>query len=127
MALFDKSLRFSMKNTKKYSVGELVNYMQVDSQKLRDLPFYLGGTLFLPLQIGFAIFLMYELIGISFLAGLGTIFLTFIFNFIISRFFAKFQKKLMENKDKRMKLANELISGIRLLKINAWEVKIKNF
>lgn len=126
MLIYSKSLRFSLKNSKTYNIGQLVNFMQVDSQKLRDLPFYLGGVIFLPLQLTLAIVLMYEVIGISFSAGLGMIFLSIIWNLFISKFLADSQKKLMEAKDKRMKTANEFISNIRLIKVNAWEVYKKN-
>jgi ABC-type multidrug transport system fused ATPase/permease subunit len=122
MLIYAKSLRFSLKNSKKYDVGQLVNFMQVDSQKLRDLPFYLGGVIFLPLQLSLAIVLMYEVIGISFLAGLGMIFLSIVCNLILSKFLSDSQKALMEAKDKRMKKANEYISNIKLIKVSAWEV-----
>ena len=122
MLIYSKSLRFSLKNSKKYSIGQLINFMQVDSQKFRDLPFHLGGVIFLPLQLILAIVLMYRVIGISFSAGLGMILLSIIWNLVISKFLADNQKKLMIEKDKRMKTANEFISNIKLIKVNAWEV-----
>lgn len=121
MSLYKKSLSFSLVNSKSFNVGELVNYMQVDAQKLKDLPFFVGGVLFLPLQLGVAIFIMYEVIGISFLAGFGAMLLTFVYNIWISKYFTTFQKKFLEAKDRRMKLANEIISAIKLIKVNAWE------
>lgn len=121
MALYKKSLNFSLVNSKTFNIGELVNYMQVDSQKLRDLPYFIGGVIFLPLQLGIAIFIMYEVIGISFIAGVGVMLITFVFNLIISKYFTVFQKKLLLAKDERMKLANEIISSIKMIKVNAWE------
>ena len=121
MALYQKSLKYSLVNSKIYNVGELVNYMQVDANKLRDLPLFLGGVIFLPLQIAIAIFIMYEVIGVSFIAGIGAMVLTFIFNLAISKYFTVFQKKILTAKDNRMKLANEIISAIKMIKVNAWE------
>lgn len=121
MSLYKKSLKFSLINSKTYNVGELVNYMQVDSQKLRDLPYFIGGVVFLPIQIGLAIFIMYEVIGISFLAGIGALIVTFVFNFLIGKYFTVFQKGLLGAKDARMKLANEILSSIKVIKVNAWE------
>jgi len=121
MALYKKSLSYSLVNSKSFNVGELVNYMQVDAQKLRDLPYYFGAIMFLPLQLVIAIVIMYEVIGLSFLAGFGAIVVTFIFNLLISKYFTVYQKKLLEAKDVRMKLANEIISAIKLIKVNAWE------
>lgn len=95
--------------------------MQVDSQKLRDLPYFIGGVVFLPLQLGIAISIMYEVIGISFIAGVGVMLITFVFNMIISKYYTVFQKKLLFAKDDRMKLANEIISSIKMIKVNAWE------
>ena len=121
MALYKKALKYSLVNSKTYNIGELVNYMQVDAQKLKDLPIYVGGIIFLPLQLVIAIFIMYEVIGLSFLAGFGAIILTFIFNLFISKYFTNFQKNLLLAKDDRMKLANEIISAIKIIKVNAWE------
>lgn len=127
MLIYSKSLRFSLKNSKKYNIGQLINFMQVDSQKLRDLPFYLGGVIFLPLQLSLAIVLMYQVIGISFSAGLAMILMSIIWNLVISKFLSNSQKQLMKAKDKRMKTANEFVSNIKLIKVNAWEVyKIKS-
>ena len=121
MALYKKSLSFSLVNSKSFNVGELVNYMQVDAQKLKDLPGYLGGVIFLPVQLGIAVAIMYEVIGFSFLAGIGALLITFVFNFWISKYLTNYQKKFLEAKDIRMKLANEIISAIKLIKVNAWE------
>ena len=121
MVLYKKSLSFSLVNSKSFNVGELVNYMQVDAQKLKDLPQYLGGVLFLPVQLGIAVAIMYQVIGFSFLAGIGVLLITFVLNFWISKYLTNYQKKFLEAKDVRMKLANEIISGIKLIKVNAWE------
>ena len=81
----------------------------------------LGGVIFVPLQIAIAIFIIYKVIGISFLAGIGAMVVTFIFNLAISQYLKVFQNKILTAKDNRMKLANEIISAIKMIKVNAWE------
>jgi ABC-type multidrug transport system fused ATPase/permease subunit len=77
--------------------------------------------MFMPIQIVVALYLMFDFIGISFLAGLGVIFLTSIFNFLIGKQTWVLQKALMKAKDDRTKQANELYSSIKFVKVNAFE------
>jgi ABC-type bacteriocin/lantibiotic exporter with double-glycine peptidase domain len=64
---------------------------------------------------------MFHYIGISFLAGLGVIFVTFILNLFIGKLTWTLNKQLMTAKDERTKKANELFSQIKFIKLNALE------
>ncbi|KAH9614566.1 hypothetical protein KSS87_015012 [Heliosperma pusillum] len=44
-------------------------------------------------------------------------------NFPLSTLFDKYQEKLMESKDKRMKATSEILKNMRILKLQAWEMK----
>ena len=121
MIIYRKTLNFSLVNSKKYDVGKLVNFMQSDSSKLIDFPTYFFMVITLPLQIAIAIYLMYNAIGFSFLAGFGAIILTFFFNLFISKYEVLAQTKILEKKDERIKLSNEIISSIKLIKVHSWE------
>lgn len=53
---------------------------------------------------------MFYYIGVSFLAGVGVIIIAGLINFIISRFYERYEKLLMEAKDLRVKSTNELFA-----------------
>ena len=56
-----------------------------------------------------------------FLAGLAILVLCLPLNAINFYYMEKLQKKQMKHKDMRVKLLNEILSGIKVLKMYAWE------
>lgn len=59
--------------------------------------------------------------GPSIGAGVGILILAIPLNTIIARKMRSFQKTQMGNKDARVKLMNEILNGIRVIKLYAWE------
>lgn len=54
-------------------------------------------------------------------AGLGVLLLAIPLNTMIARKMRTYQKTQMGNKDARVKLMNEILNGIRVIKLYAWE------
>jgi ATP-binding cassette subfamily C (CFTR/MRP) protein 1 len=119
--IYSKALRFSVLNNKKFSVGQLINVMQVDANKFNNLADYVAGVLFLPIRLVIGIFLMYSLVGMHFMSGLGVMILVCIINYFQGKALGRNSRKIMEASDERMKATNETINGIKLIKMNAWE------
>ena len=61
-----------------------------------------------PLQIGISLFLLWEVLGVSSLAGLGVMILMIPVYGYIARLTSKIQKQQMEKKDARIKEVNEV-------------------
>ena len=72
------------------TVGEIVNLMSVDAQRLQDVCGYLWMVWSAPLQIGIAIWLLWNEMGVAVLAGLGVMIILFPLNGVL----AAIQKKL---------------------------------
>ena len=72
------------------TVGEIVNLMSVDAQRLQDVTGYLWMMWSAPLQIGVAMALLWSKLGPSVLAGLGVMILLI----PINGFIASIQRKL---------------------------------
>lgn len=53
------------------TVGEIVNLMSVDAQRLQDVTGYLWMVWSAPLQIGIAVYMLWNILGPSVLAGLA--------------------------------------------------------
>ncbi|GFR60827.1 multidrug resistance-associated protein 7-like [Elysia marginata] len=75
----------------------------------------------LPFQIGVALFLLHQQVGLAFLAGLAFAILLIPINKIITVKIGELSKEMMEHKDERVKLMNELLYGIRIVKFYSWE------
>ena len=74
-----------------------------------------------PLQMGLSIYFMYRELGNAIWAGLAVILLAIPLNFLIAAKARKIQLEQMKNKDKRIKLMNELLGGIKVIKLYGWE------
>jgi len=73
------------------TVGEIVNLMSVDAQRLQDATGYLWMTWSAPLQIGIAIYMLWTLMGVSVLAGLAVMVLIIPINAVIAAVSRKLQ------------------------------------
>ena len=70
-----KALMLNCKSKGKSTAGELVNLISVDAQRLMELITCINCLWSSPLQIGVALFFLYNTLGLSGLAGLGVMLL----------------------------------------------------
>nr|QST14985.1 ABCC1-1 protein [Diaphanosoma celebensis] len=120
-AIYRKALTMSNSARKNSTVGEIVNLMAVDAQRLMDLTAYINLVWSSPLQIGLAIYFLYNILGVAVFAGLAVMILLIPVNGFIANATKKLQIEQMKNKDKRVKMMNEILSGVKVLKLYAWE------
>ncbi|XP_050541854.1 multidrug resistance-associated protein 1 isoform X1 [Daktulosphaira vitifoliae] len=120
-AIYRKALRISNKARKTFTVGEIVNLMAVDAHRFVDLTTYLNMIWSAPFQIALAIYFLWQILGPSVLAGLFVMIVLIPINGVVAAKARSLQIKQMKNKDERVKLMNEILSGIKVLKLYAWE------
>ncbi|XP_077114465.1 ATP-binding cassette sub-family C member 2 [Ranitomeya variabilis] len=120
-AVYKKALTVSNATRKESTVGETVNLMSADAQKFMDLTNFIHLIWSSPLQIAISIVFLWEELGPSVMAGFGVMLLLIPINAILATKSKSFQMKNMKNKDKRLKIMNEILNGIKILKLYAWE------
>ncbi|CAH2108143.1 unnamed protein product [Euphydryas editha] len=120
-AIYRKSLRISNSARKESTVGEIVNLMAVDAQRFVELTAYLNMIWSAPLQIALALYFLWGILGPSVLAGLAVMIVLIPVNGLIANRVKTLQIKQMRYKDERVKLMNEVLNGIKVLKMYAWE------
>ncbi|XP_021341468.1 multidrug resistance-associated protein 1-like [Mizuhopecten yessoensis] len=120
-AVYKKSICMNSEAKKQKTVGEIVNLMSVDCQRMQDLSGYLWMLWSAPVQIILAMTLLWNQLGPAVLAGLGVMILLIPLNMFISIKQRKLQVNLMKVKDKRLKLMSEVLNGMKVLKLYAWE------
>ncbi|KAF9972607.1 hypothetical protein BGZ73_004232 [Actinomortierella ambigua] len=120
-AIYQKSLRLSNASRQQFTVGEIVNHMSIDSQRVQDLVSYLHIVWSGLFQITMAMVLLYQTMGWAIFAGVAIMILMIPINARMSAFMRKLQQQQMKNKDARIKLMNEILNGIRVIKLYAWE------
>ncbi|XP_045474208.1 multidrug resistance-associated protein 1 isoform X6 [Harmonia axyridis] len=119
--IYRKSLRISTAARKESTVGEIVNLMSVDAQKFVEMTAYLNMIWSAPLQIILSLYFLWKILGPSVLAGLAVMIILIPVNGFIANKVKVLQIKQMKNKDERVKLMNEVLNGIKVLKLYAWE------
>ncbi|KAK9886055.1 hypothetical protein WA026_014838 [Henosepilachna vigintioctopunctata] len=120
-AIYRKALRISTFARKETTVGEIVNLMSVDAQKFVDLMSYTNLIWSAPLQIILSLYFLWEILGPSVLAGLAVMIMLIPINSYLANKVKTFQIEQMKTKDERVKLMNEVLNGIKVLKLYAWE------
>ncbi|CAH0714288.1 unnamed protein product, partial [Brenthis ino] len=120
-AIYRKSLRISNAARKESTVGEIVNLMSVDAQRFVELTAYLNMIWSAPLQITLALYFLWGILGPSVLAGLAVMIVLIPVNGLIANRVKTLQIRQMKYKDERVKLMNEVLNGIKVLKMYAWE------
>ncbi|KAF1562051.1 Canalicular multispecific organic anion transporter 2, partial [Eudyptes chrysocome] len=119
--IYRKSLVITNSAKRSSTVGEIVNLMSVDAQRFMDLMTFLNMLWSAPLQIFLALYFLWQTLGPSVLAGVAVMVLLIPFNSAIAMKTRTFQVEQMRYKDSRIKLMNEILGGIKVLKLYAWE------
>ncbi|RUP47989.1 ABC transporter type 1, transmembrane domain-containing protein [Jimgerdemannia flammicorona] len=125
-AIYRKSLRLSPASRQTATVGEITNRMSVDAENFFWSAQSLGLVVATFYQIALALYFLYGQLSWAIFAGLGVILLTFPLNYWIGSSFNKWMKGKMQNMDRRMRLMNEIIGGIKIVKLYAWEKPFVN-
>ncbi|XP_035260765.1 canalicular multispecific organic anion transporter 2 isoform X2 [Anguilla anguilla] len=120
-AIYRKSLVITNAARRSATVGEIVNLMSVDAQRFMDLTTFLNMLWSAPLQIILALYFLWQYLGPSVLAGVAVMVLLIPLNAAIAMKTRAFQVEQMQCKDARIKLMNEILNGIKVLKLYAWE------
>ncbi|XP_073473151.1 multidrug resistance-associated protein 1-like isoform X1 [Aquarana catesbeiana] len=119
--IYKKSLNLASSTRRKFTTGELVNLMSSDAQQLMDLTVNINLLWSAPFQILMAIIFLWQELGPSVLAGVAVLILVIPLNAYIAGKVKQLKKSHLKSKDLRIKLLNEILHGIKILKLYAWE------
>ena len=120
-AVFEKALRLTYGASREFGEGAIVSYMQIDADKLANAIPYLHLAWSAPLQLGICLWLLYGIVGPAAFAGLGVLILLMPLNTFVAKKQMRLTKATMEARDRRVKLTNEVVVGVRVVKLCAWE------
>ncbi|GAB6030314.1 hypothetical protein CHUAL_005983 [Chamberlinius hualienensis] len=99
----------------------VINFITQDAFNIMML-FFMGHYIWaMPLKIVAVLFLLYRLLGYSALIGAASMLLLIPLQYFIGTFMSKNQKLLLKASDNRLRRMNEVLQGIRQLKLYAWE------
>lgn len=119
-AIYQKALKLSNEGRASKSTGDIVNMQSVDTQRLQDLTQFGLQLWSAPLQIVLCMASLYQLVGLSMLAGIGVMIIMIPLNGLIARLTKTLQKEQMNHKDSRTRLIAEIINNMKSIKLYAW-------
>ncbi|GMS97817.1 hypothetical protein PENTCL1PPCAC_19992 [Pristionchus entomophagus] len=120
-AVYAKALRLSASARNSRTVGAIVNLMAIDIEKICQVMPITQHYWSSPLQLTIAMGLLWWTIGPSAIAGIAVMLLMVPVNYFSSVRIKNWQIKQMKVKDERTKICNEVLNGIKLIKLYSWE------
>ncbi|CAG2104061.1 unnamed protein product, partial [Medioppia subpectinata] len=138
--MYKKSLRLSRASMAKTTVGQIVNLMSNDMSRFDQYIQYCTYILYVlyiivgftfnfsvsyviiaPIQTAIAIYIMYGYLSYYCFVGVGLLALLIPFQAFMGKLFSKIRLATAQLTDSRLKLMNEIITGMRVIKMYAWE------
>ncbi|CEP16804.1 hypothetical protein [Parasitella parasitica] len=109
----------------KDSKSNVNNLLSVDAQKVAEIAAYIFYIYSYPFQMVLSIWGLYKLLGNAALWGVLVMICCQPVTYYVGIRFEKLHESVMSATDKRLKLMNELLSAIRIVKFFAWESEFK--
>ncbi|KQK19501.2 hypothetical protein BRADI_1g48670v3 [Brachypodium distachyon] len=124
-AIYKKQQKLSNTAKIKHSSGEIMNYVTVDAYRIGEFPYWFHQTWTTSVQLCLALVILYNAVGAAMVSSLVVIIVTVLCNAPLARLQHKFQSKLMEAQDVRLKAMSESLVHMKVLKLYAWEAHFK--
>nr|XP_014335662.1 PREDICTED: multidrug resistance-associated protein 4 isoform X2 [Bos mutus] len=119
--IYRKALRLSSSAMGKTTTGQIVSLLSNDVNKFDQVTIFLHFLWAGPLQAIAVTTLLWMEIGISCLAGMAILIILLLLQSSIGKLFSSLRNKTAVLTDERIKTMNEVITGIRIIKMYAWE------
>jgi len=121
--IYNKTLTVSCQSKQGHTSGEIINFMTVDAERVGVFSWYMHDLWMVALQVALVLLILYKNLGIASVAALVATIVVMLANVPLGSLQEKFQNKLMESKDIRMKATSEILRNMRILKLQGWEMK----
>ncbi|XP_042302448.1 ATP-binding cassette sub-family C member 8 [Sceloporus undulatus] len=121
--IYNKIMRLSTSNMSmgEMSAGQICNLVAIDTNQLMWFFFLCPNLWAMPVQIIVGVLLLYYLLGISALIGAAVIIVLAPVQYFVATKLSQAQRSTLEYSNERLKKTNEMLRGIKLLKLYAWE------
>uniref|UniRef100_A0A8B9VUZ1 Multidrug resistance-associated protein 4 n=1 Tax=Anas zonorhyncha TaxID=75864 RepID=A0A8B9VUZ1_9AVES len=119
--IYRKALRLSNVAMAKTTTGQIVNLLSNDVNKFDQVTIFLHFLWAGPIQAVAVTVLLWMEIGPSCLAGMAVLIILLPVQTCIGRLFSSLRSKTAAFTDVRIRTMNEVISGMKIIKMYAWE------
>ncbi|XP_038262386.1 ATP-binding cassette sub-family C member 8 isoform X1 [Dermochelys coriacea] len=121
--IYNKIMQLSTSNMSmgEMTAGQICNLVAIDTNQLMWFFFLCPNLWAMPVQIVVGVLLLYYLLGISALIGAVVIIVLAPVQYFVATKLSQAQRSTLEYSNERLKKTNEMLRGIKLLKLYAWE------
>ncbi|XP_061266626.1 ATP-binding cassette sub-family C member 4-like isoform X6 [Bos javanicus] len=119
--IYRKALRLSSPAMGKTTTGQIVNLLSNDVNRFDQVTMFLHYLWVGPLQAIAVTTLLWMQIGMSCLAGMAILVILLLLQSCLGKLFSSLRSKTAALTDDRISTMSEVISGIKTIKMNAWE------
>ncbi|RWS24603.1 multidrug resistance protein-like protein, partial [Leptotrombidium deliense] len=120
-AIYRKVFKLSPNSRKNFAVGDISNFMSVDTEEVYEIILWTPQLFGLPLRIIISLYLLYVYLGPSAFSVFLVLLVFLPISTVVSRKMDKLQTTQMELKDRRITQLTEVLNGVKVLKLYAWE------
>ncbi|BES91436.1 Multidrug resistance-associated protein [Nesidiocoris tenuis] len=119
--VYSKSLKLSLGAMKDVSPGRVVNLVSNDVGRFEMVTLTLNFLWSGPMQTIIVAILLYKEIGLLGFAGMVVVVLVTLLQTYTAKLTSKFRRKIARESDNRIRLTDEILAGIHVIKMYAWE------
>ncbi|KAF9156050.1 hypothetical protein BG015_007467 [Linnemannia schmuckeri] len=123
--IYRKSLRLSPQAKQSCTLGEITNHMAVDAERWIDASIFLPLLITVPFELSVSIYLLYQLLGWSLLAGLAVFAILVPIQAKMAGVMNGFQDEKLKWMDSRLRLMTEILTNIKIVKLYNWEIPFR--
>ena len=124
--IYEKVTKTSIFIKSQISEGEILNFIQVDSEKLNFLFTSLPKILTVPFNLVVSFYALFIFFGKSFVVGLSILIVMILIIWYIQYRYLINTKEMLKKKDKRMRLTTHTFHIIKILKLFGWEDEFRD-
>ncbi|KAH9421088.1 Multidrug resistance-associated protein 4 [Dermatophagoides pteronyssinus] len=124
--MFQKALRLSRASVNQTAVGQIVNIMSNDVNRMDEFSIFVSYMIVSPIQMLIVIYILFDYIKWTCFVGLALLFLLIPIQVYMGRLFSRVRSNTARQTDQRLRLMNEITSGIRVIKMYSWEKPFAN-
>lgn len=123
--IYRRSLALTQKARGETQVGDVVNHMSSDSDNVAEFAQTLGDTIISLVTILGSCALLFYYLGLTAVVSVALLSLMIPLSRKVARSFSALDEELMRERDTRVTLMSQVMSGIRVVKYFAWEKSVK--
>ena len=119
--VYAKALRLSSASRANSTSGETVNLMSNDCGRVFDAVLFFNTLIVAPFVIAIALGLLIFEVGVAAVAAVGLMLVVVPYQVWTARKTSAHRKSMLRHTDARVKFISEILQGIRIVKMMAWE------